>query len=128
MRTPFTAAVGEIIQSAMSKRGVSRADLAEHLDLTYEHARRMVRGESIPPRHRLRRISEYLKIPLHDLEKQTVSDHIRLKHGAITLELSKKNPELEPIERAWVHLTDEQKASIVTMVQVLAQQNLSVKK
>ena len=88
----------------MERKGFSIRALSEKLKTTYEHVRSIVRGNVVPSRYILRELAEVLDINLKELERVTTADKIRVKFGKIPLELSGKNPELEPLERAWPYL------------------------
>jgi transcriptional regulator with XRE-family HTH domain len=100
----------------MEARGLTIKDLAGLLDVTYEHARRLVRGEGVPSRPLIRRLAEALQLSFDDLNRLATADKIRMKFGTVPLELAGKNPELEPIERVWHHLTADQKRDAITLV------------
>jgi len=100
----------------MQTRGLAIKDLAVLLDVTYEHARRLVRGEGVPSRPLIRRLAEALELSFDELNRLATADKIRMKFGTVPLELAGKNPELEPIERVWVHLTHDQKRDAITLV------------
>src|SRR5579884_3289142 len=117
------AALGTRIDAAMQERGVSIRDLARKLEITYEHARRLARGEAVPSSYLLKAVCAYLKLPYEELQNIATSDRIRKKYGTLPLELTGKNPELDPIERAWPYLTDDQKKTLITLAQALVQQN-----
>jgi transcriptional regulator with XRE-family HTH domain len=108
--------LSEPINRVLQEKGLAIKDLAVMLDVTYEHARRLVRGEGIPSRPLIRRLAESLGLDFDDLNRLATADKIRLKFGPVPLELAGKNPELEPIERVWDHLTADQKRDAVTLV------------
>lgn len=112
-----------MIVAAMEKKELSIRDMALKMDTAYEHMRRIVRGESIPSKLMLRAICTLLEIDFHEAEKASTSDHITKKYGDIPAELSGKNPELTPIEKAWRHLNEDQKRDAITMVQGWAKRN-----
>jgi transcriptional regulator with XRE-family HTH domain len=108
--------LSEPVNHAMEARGLAIKDLAAMLDVTYEHARRLVRGEGVPSRPLIRRLAEALHLSFDDLNRLATADKIRMKFGTVPLELAGKNPELEPIERVWTHLTPDQKRDATTLV------------
>jgi len=44
------------------------------------------------------------------------------------LELAGKNPEMEPLERVWKHLSDEHKADLIAQAQAWATRDREAKK
>jgi transcriptional regulator with XRE-family HTH domain len=117
---PTVTRVSEVMTAAMEDQGLSIRDLAEKVDVTYEHIRGIVRGHVVPHKFLLKAISDALGLDEHELQKTAVADSIEKKHGKIPLELSGKNPELEPIERAWAHLSPEHKDDLIMMAQTFA--------
>ena len=106
-----------MIAAAMEQREVSIRDLAEHMEATYEHARRMARGESIPSKFLLKELCKFLGIDFHAAEKASTADKIQEKYGTIPQEIAGKTAGLDPIERVWPQLTEEQQQSVIVMVQ-----------
>jgi transcriptional regulator with XRE-family HTH domain len=119
--------VGEIISAKMEEKGLSIRDLAVSLDTAYEHMRRIVKGEGVPSKFLLKSICQELGINYKEAERLVTSDQIEKKYGKIPMEISGKNPEIEPIERVWTHLTNDQKNDIITMVQGWARRNKALK-
>jgi hypothetical protein len=85
--------------------------------------RRITRGESVPSTLILRAICKVLDIDFDAAHRFAVASKIREKYGDIPMEIAGKEPELEPIERAWPHLTDAQKQDATTMIQGWAKRN-----
>jgi transcriptional regulator with XRE-family HTH domain len=104
----------------MEEMGISLNDLAKKVDITYEHVRRVVRGNGAPSKFVLKLICEELKLPLREAEKLAMVDKIWGKYGKLLTEYMGQKPGMEPIERVWDKLSEEQKSSIVVMVQSLA--------
>lgn len=115
--------LSEIIAKRMGELGITINELAQLVDISYEHARRIVNVGGVPARPVLRLISRELNLDFHELDKMAAAANITKKYGSIPLELSGKNPELEPIERAWQHLTDQQKQDAIAMVKGWAKRN-----
>jgi len=115
--------VAEKVQAAMDVQGLSIRDVAEKAGSTYEHVRNIVRGNVVPSKHYLRTLVDVLSLDLKEMEKLATADRIRTKYGKIPLELAGKNPELEPIERAWSHLSDQHKQDLVAMAQTFSKRD-----
>jgi hypothetical protein len=62
------------------------------------------------------------------LERLATADRIRFKFGTIPLELAGKNPELEPLERIWNHLSLDHKADLIAQAQAWAKRDQEVVK
>lgn len=119
--------ISEKLNEQMERKGLSIKDVADKAGSTYEHVRNIVRGNVVPSKYMLRTLSDILGLNQKELEKIAVADRIRIKYGSIPLELSGKNPEIEPIERDWGKLTDAHKKDIITMVQAYAARDVQSK-
>ena len=115
----------ELMEKRMEELGMSARDLSVKVGVVYEHIRNILRGNIVPSKLLVKEIAKALKVPLPELERVAVADRIQLKFGDIPFELSGKNPELEPIERAWPKLSKEHKADILAMVQTFVKRDLA---
>jgi transcriptional regulator with XRE-family HTH domain len=119
--------IGQIITDKMDEKGMSIKDLSQKLDITYEHVRRIVRGEGVPARYTLRQICEELGIPVKQAEKIATRDKVKKKYGPAYLELTGVKPGMETINRLWDSLTEEQQTDVKTMVEAWVKRNKAVK-
>lgn len=119
--------IGQMIADKMEEKGLSIKDLAVKLDITYEHVRRIVRGEGVPAKYSLRAICEILGISFREAERVATADKVRKKYGASYLEVQGKKPSLEPLERIWEALTNDQQKDIIVMAQGWVKRNKAVK-
>jgi len=115
--------LGSFLSSAMHERGLSIKDVAITLGITYEHIRRIVRGESVPSKLTLKAMCELVGADLSEAAKLATADRIRKKYGTVPIEIAGKKPSLEPMERVWDFLTKNQQQDLITMAQALAQRN-----
>jgi len=118
----YSAELAEMITTAMAIRGVSIKDLSRTLEVTYEHARRLAKGFP-PSKPILRLISTALELDLNSLERVAVQASIKRRFGDAQMRIAGKNPELEPIERAWKHLTTDQKQDAIAMIESWAKRS-----
>lgn len=118
-----TTLIGSLISKHMAEKKMTIKDLAIAIDTTYEHVRRMVKGEALPSKFSLKEICRILKMDYKEAERAATADRITKKFGSIPLELSGKNPALAPVEKAWDSLTEDQQADVITMVQGWARRN-----
>src|SRR5713226_7139930 len=97
----------EMLKKAMEEQELSTRDVAMKAGVSYEHIANMLRPGSkvVPTPLLLNEIARILKLDKMELRRAGVVDNIQRKYGSIPLELSGKNPELEPIERAWPKLS-----------------------
>jgi transcriptional regulator with XRE-family HTH domain len=124
----LSSELSELISNAMEKQKVSIKDLAIGLDISYEHARRIVRGEGIPSKHILRAICKALDIDFTVAERLAVDSRVRKAYGdSVILNLAGKIPSLEPVERIWEQLTPEQQEDAITLMQGWARRNQAKK-
>jgi transcriptional regulator with XRE-family HTH domain len=115
--------LGEMVSEAMEQHGVSIRGMAEALDITYEHARRISKGESVPSKFILKAVCQLLGLDYKTVEKIATEDKIRKKYGEVSLVLAGKDPTLEPVERAWSKLTEDQKKDAIAMINSWAKRN-----
>ena len=120
---PDNTQLGELLQQNMGEAGLDIRALSETLEITYEHARRLVRGESLPSKYLLPLIAKAVKIPLKQLQMVTTQDRIRRTHGTIPMEMAGHLPTLEPVEHLWGKLSGEQQAVVVDMVRGMAKRS-----
>ena len=102
---------GEVLTERMQELKLSIADLAEKVGTSYEHVRNVAKGNAVPSKLMVRALADALKIKADELDRIVTADRIRVKFGTIPLELAGKNPELEPLERVWNHLSGTQSRS-----------------
>lgn len=121
----FTS-VAETVSEAMKEQGVSIRDLAIKLGLTYEHVRRVVRGEAIPSKFILKPLCVELGIDYDEVDKLATGEKIRKKYGAITTDLSPQNPTLEKVQRMFNALNETQQKDLLDMLQVMVQRNRKI--
>lgn len=118
----YSEELAEYVTSAMEKKGLTRKTLAKKLGVVYEHARRLSHGfvQSGPM---MRAIVPVLGLDLETLEDIVKRASIRRKFGDDALVMQGIDPELEPVERNWKKLTDEQKEDVITLVKTMAKRN-----
>lgn len=114
---------GDVLNEHLQKLKLSIADLAEKLGTSYEHVRGMVNGNTLPSKLMVKALAEALKMKHEELDRIVTADRIRVKFGTIPLELAGKNPELEPLERIWNHLSTDHKADLVAQAQAWAKRD-----
>jgi len=114
---------GDVLNEHMQKLKMSIADLAEKLGISYEHVRSMVKGNTLPSKLMVQALADALKIKHEELDRVVTHDRIRVKFGTIPLELAGKNPELEPLERVWKHLSQDHKADLIAQAEAWAKRD-----
>jgi transcriptional regulator with XRE-family HTH domain len=106
----------------MGEMGVSISELAERTEVVYETVRRIVSGQQPPSKRLLVDICNVLKLDFDRCNEMLVAEKIKAKFGAVPLRMAKKNPQLQPIEDSWGFLTEQEKAHILTLVDLYARQ------
>ena len=109
--------LSKIISDRMDERGVTINQLAEKLDIVYEHTRRIVRGIVVPSKFVLKAICEELKLPYKELLDMAKEAKMMDEYGDVALKLAGKKPSMQPLERIWDDLTTEQQKDIISMAQ-----------
>lgn len=102
---------------------LSIRDVSAKVGTSYEHVRSVVTGNALPSDLMARALAETLKIKKEELERLLTADRIRRKFGTIPLEIAGKNPELEPLERVWNHLSQDHKADLIAQAEVWAKRD-----
>ncbi len=115
--------LSDLISRKMEERNLSIRGLAEKMSMTYEHARRIVRGEGVPSDVVLRAICNELGLDFHEAQQLSVASKMKLKHGNVLFEVMGKKADLDPIERVWDLLSDQQKTDLTSMAQGWARRN-----
>ncbi|HTD43209.1 MAG TPA: helix-turn-helix transcriptional regulator [Bryobacteraceae bacterium] len=115
--------VGQMILESMGKCNLSIKDLAIRMDFSYEHIRRIVRGEGVPSKPALRMICQELGIEFAKADRLATADRMNKKFGEVPAEISKKKPGMEPLERLWDDLRPGQQQDLIAMAQLWFQRN-----
>lgn len=127
-----TTKIGDMIRQAMDEKGVSIRELAAVSDSTYEHIRRILtggeNGTHLPSKWVLKAICEHLDMDYEKANHALNEDRLHRQFGDMTAEMMGKNPELDPIERAWTHLTPEQKEQAKQLIGLMAKQTKAAHK
>ena len=98
-------------------------DVAARSGLTYEHVRKLVKGEAYPSRLALRELCQVLKLDHGEMNELAVADRLEKKYGGIPHALAGRHPELSLLERWWDLLTEEQKQSFRIQIRSVAESN-----
>lgn len=114
---------GEMLARKMRDLKLSIRDVATKVGTSYEHVRSIVKGKAVPSDLMARALAETLKINKDELERVVTADRIRRKFGTIPLEIAGKNPELEPLERVWIHLSQDHKADLIAQAEAWAKRD-----
>jgi len=111
------------IEERMEANGLSVAEVHAGTGKSYEHIRKVVRGLAPPSVEALTRFSKPLDVPLEELERLDALDRQMKRYGKITTLPSPRPPGMEPIERIWALLTDDQKEDLACLALCCAKRN-----
>ena len=107
----------------MNELELTIKDVASRSGLTYEHVRKLVKGEAYPSRLALRELCQVLKLEHGEMNELAVADRLEKKYGGIPHALAGRHPELSLLERWWDLLTEDQKESFRIQIRSVAESN-----
>ncbi|HSB74808.1 MAG TPA: helix-turn-helix transcriptional regulator [Terriglobales bacterium] len=107
----------------MNQLDLTIRQLAQHTGLTYEHIRKLAKGEAHPSRLALRELCRVLQLDPAHMESLAVADRIEKKYGGIPHALAGRHPELSLLAPWWDMLTQEQKDFFRIEIRSVAEAN-----
>ena len=107
----------------MNELELSIKDVASRSGLTYEHIRKLVKGDAYPSHLALRELCEVLALEQAQMEPLAIADRLEKKYGGIPHALAGRHPELSLLARWWDLLTEEQKDSFRIQIRSVAESN-----
>jgi len=107
----------------MNQVDLTIRQLAQRTGLTYEHIRKLAKGEAHPSRLALQELCRVLQLELARMETLAVADRIEKKYGGIPHELAGHHPELSLLAPWWDMLTQEQKDFFRIEIRGVAESN-----
>jgi transcriptional regulator with XRE-family HTH domain len=114
----------EMFNKAMRDKGITLKELAAKSEYQYESFRKLARGMTNPSREMVRFLHEQLGIEVQKAELAVAEDKSRSKGlWGIVSKAAGKNPEIDPIERVWPDLTENDKRELISMAQMKARFN-----
>ena len=118
----YSEELSELVSAGLAAKEMSIKDLSNALEVTYEHARRLVKGFP-PSKPILRLLAAILELDFDKLEEVAVAASIRRRFGDVQLRIEGKDPEMEPVARLWKQLKDHQKGDILAMMKTMAKRS-----
>lgn len=116
--------LSELIQEKMEAKGFNINSLAAAVDITYEHMRGIVRGIRLPSKHVLKDLARVLEVDYEDLQKVATVERIKHHYGdGVAALMGGKKDGIEPIERVWDKLSDDQQATLIDMAKSMAKRS-----
>lgn len=100
-------------------------ELADMIDTSYEHARRMVRGALVPSKFVIRAIAQSFKVNPEELEAVAKTDKFKREYGDGT-PTPIFNAEVAPFAKSWHMLRDDQRAALLRQLKGYLNDNLKI--
>lgn len=111
---------GNALAAAVDKKGVSLRELAQRLDVTYEHLRKLIRNEALPSEYLLKDLCKHLGLNLGDMEEAVTRDKMARQYSAGSLsKVMKRNPRMTRLEPLVSVLSDAEYETVLAMVRGL---------
>jgi transcriptional regulator with XRE-family HTH domain len=108
----------------LDRKRITLRDLAEKVESTYEHMRKLVRGTAQPSKAMLKEICRALDLNFEDMRQLVEEDRMQRKYGDAVYKMVGKDPRIGELESAGLgQLTDEQVKVVANMVQTFARGN-----
>lgn len=107
--TPMARKLKSLMQEQSPRMSIR--DLAEALGVSYEHARRLKRGESMPSRLLLKGIAEHFRLDIRELELLHRTERLQREFGEVA-GASDWSEEIEELAGNWSRLTIVQREII----------------
>lgn len=125
MHTPIFP---RLLTTAMEGKGFDINELAKLLDVTYEHTRRLVRGESLPSKPLLKTICAVLDIDESEAKQHVHVDQMNKRYGydfaiAMPREKPPESNGSETVVRLWDRLNADQRGDLICLAERWARRN-----
>jgi transcriptional regulator with XRE-family HTH domain len=116
-------ALAQRVSQRLDELGMSIRTLATESKASYEHARKIAKGETLPSRPLLELIAQTLQIPFEELEKLAQQDRLWKEYGITSPSSNETETELAPIKMVWEALTAEHRTDLVHLARRWAKQD-----
>lgn len=114
----------EMFNAAMQVRNVTMKQLAAGSDYQYEAFRKLSKGITTPSKDMLNFLHEQIGIDVKQAELAIAEDKARRRGiWKVVQQGTGMHPELDPINRVWDKLSDQDKRELITMAQMKASFN-----
>lgn len=90
--------LGEALSDALERDRKNLSDFARSIDITYEHARKLVKGMAFPSRLLLKEICRVLALKFEEMDRLLVEDKLRHKYGPRYAEALGEDPRYEEVK------------------------------
>jgi transcriptional regulator with XRE-family HTH domain len=99
----------EKLKDSMVRFNLSQQSTAARLGCSYEHVRKMVRGECLPSQELLRKLCSIFECEITAIEKLYRLDDARRRFGPTFWTVLGKDPRAEPFYILWPYLSREER-------------------
>lgn len=108
--------LGEALSDALERDHTTLPEFAQSIGITYEHARKLVKGMAFPSRLLLKEICHVLDLNFEELDRVLVEDKLRHKYGARYAEALGEDPRYEEVKHDIAVLSPENWNLIKNMI------------
>lgn len=110
------------LKRAVEESGLTLTELAQKVDSTYEHMRKLVAGRAYPSTHLLRAMASTLGADREEWSEMIEADKLFKRYKKLPKFLN-TNPKLEPFEAIINALNQEQIEAMLSMGKTFVRQN-----
>ena len=120
----------EKLKDSMVRFNLSQQSTAARLGCSYEHVRKMVRGECWPSQELLRKLCSIFEWEIKAIEKLRRLDDARRRFGPTFWTVLGKDPRAEPFYILWPYLSREERNIMVISMSgcIAARKNKSIRR
>lgn len=113
-----------VINASLEDDHLGIADVRDAGKISYEHARKLVRGEAVPSRAVSDNLARLLSLNAEHLWQMAQQDRLERKYGrTLVANAQEKDPRLAEFEELILSLTPEQVPAALAMLRGLVGQN-----
>lgn len=119
----YESVFAEALTKHLEQTGMSIINLSDKTGMSYEHARKLLRGKTMPSPLMLKAICEAMGLDHDEMNRLVTADRIRMRFGTVPLEISGKKPQLAGLERVVDELSPRQISELEGMAKTMARNN-----
>lgn len=128
-----TSRFGTALRLALERKGVTVQELSEAIGITYEGARRVLKGLTWPSDAKLDKIVQFLKLDRAEMMRLITEDRIEhrfrielpIDRGSFdqTITLPGRSAAAHELLSYWQELTPEQRSTLIDLAQAMLRRN-----
>ena len=112
--------IAEAMNGAMATKNIGLRDLEGRTGISYEHLRKMSKGEATPSPSKLVSICKILDLDLHSMQALEAAQRMQKKYGSISHVIPGRDRDLAKIESMWPKLSKSRRSVVMKLVELLA--------